>query len=319
MYELYSTGRPAFNSKSVKTLNGATKLSLAPVNEKTANEIGQKLIAAGMVGLYYREVSGKYPYWPVATPKPATILAKNLKAEGEKLLVELNAVTQGAATVGTGKHADPEKTGIQRIQECEEVIENGLAVLEQMNLSNADLTRALPFLAPKGFRPVVDLRGAGGRKMRRTDKWDPGTCEITITFEPAEGEAADVTVSGQAATALTPDRDLEEACQALAEAEIGRSFVALKWFRDELLPARAYAWATTPEARHAVLTKAITGGWILTGKVTNPRAPQYPTTTVRVNRQRQSHFPGAGARRFRPVPVQGEPLSQTILRDRGER
>jgi hypothetical protein len=213
------------------------------------------------------------------------------------------------------------KNSVERIQDCEDAVENGLAVLEKMSLSNAEVIRALQFLAPKGFRPVVEFRESG-RKKRRTasaDNWTPETGEILITFDPAGAD--DSVVSDQPARIVSPgsDGDLEEVCRALAEAEIGRSFVALKWFRDELLPAKGYSWTRTTEDRHAILTKAITGGWIVTGKVTNPRAPQYPTTTVRVNRQRESHFQGAVVRRFRPVPVSGEPLSQTILRDRGER
>ena len=209
--------------------------------------------------------------------------------------------------------------GIKRIHDCEEAVENGLVALEKMSLSDSEVARALQFLAPKGFRPVVEFRESG-RKKRRTasaDNWTPGTGEILITFEPVE--TGDAVASEQPAKAVSPNGDLDQVCQALAEAEIGRSFVALKWFRDEFLPAKGYSWATTTEDRHAVLTKAITGGRIITGKVTNPRAPQYPTTTVRVNRQRQSQFSGAPARRFRPVPIAGEPLSDTILRDRGPR
>jgi hypothetical protein len=211
------------------------------------------------------------------------------------------------------------KDSIERIQDCEDAVENGLAVLEKMSLSNTEVTRALQFLAPKGFRPVVEFRESG-RKKRRTasaENWTPETGEILITFDPLG--AGDAVPADEPAKTVSQDKDLEEVGQALAEAEIGRSFVALKWFRDELLPAKKYSWTRTPEDRHAVLTRAITGGWIVTGKVTNPRAPQYPTTTVRVNRQRESHFQGAVVRRFRPVPISGEPLSQTILRDRGER
>jgi hypothetical protein len=212
------------------------------------------------------------------------------------------------------------KENTEKIQDCEEAVENGLAALEKMNLSNAEVTRAMKFLAPKGFRPVVEFRREDGRKRRRTasaDNWAPGTGEILITFEPAE--ASDAAVSEPRAKTLNRARDVEEICRALAEAEIGRSFVALKWFRDDFLTSTGYGWAKIPEERHAVLTNAITGGWILTAKVTNPRAPQYPTTTVRVNRQHQSPFSGAPAHRFLPVPVSGEPLSQTILRDRGQR
>ena len=210
------------------------------------------------------------------------------------------------------------KADLERIQDCEDAVENGLAALEKMSLSNSEVTRALRFLAPKGFRPVVEFRESG-RKKRRTasaDDWAPETGEIVITFDPVE--AGDIVASGSLAKAVSPDTDLDEVCQALAEAETGRSFVALKWFRDELLPAMGYSWATIPGIA-AVVTKAITGGRILTGKVINPRAPQYPTTTIRVNRQRHPQFSGAPARRFLPVPIAGEPLSQTILRDRGQR
>jgi hypothetical protein len=211
------------------------------------------------------------------------------------------------------------KDSIERIQDCEDAVENGLAVLEKLSLSNTEVTRALQFLTPKGFRPVVEFRDSG-RKKRRTasaENWTPVTGEILITFDPVGPD--DAVAADQPVKAASPDRDLEEVCQALAEAEIGRSFVALKWFRDELLPAKGYSWAAALEDRHSVLTKAITGGRILTGKVTNPRAPQYPTTTVRVNRQRQSQFSGSSVRRFVPVPIAGEPLSQTILEDRGRR
>ena len=129
------------------------------------------------------------------------------------------------------------KAGIKRIQDCEDAVESGLAVLGKMNLSNSEATRALQFLAPKGFRPVVEFR-EGGRKKRRTasaDNWAPGTGEILITFDPVE--AGDAVASEQRAKAVSPNGGLDEVCQALAEAEIGRSFVALKWFRDELLPA----------------------------------------------------------------------------------
>lgn len=216
------------------------------------------------------------------------------------------------------------KSTQKKIQDCQEAVANGLAILHKMNLPSEEAIRALQFLAPKGFRPVVEFRESG-RKKRRTasaDNWTPKTGEILITFDPADPvEEDDSPATDQPAKAASPGSDvaLEEVCRTLSEAEIGRSFVALKWFRDEFLPAKSYRWARTTEDRHAVLTRAITGGWILTGKVTNPRAPQYPTTTIRVNRQRQSHFQGAMASRFRPVPISGEPLSRTILRDRGER
>ncbi len=68
------------------------------------------------------------------------------------------------------KHLKMEKQ-IENIQDCEDAVESGLEILEQMNLSNAEVARALRFLAPQGFRPVVEFRESG-RKKRRTASAD---------------------------------------------------------------------------------------------------------------------------------------------------
>lgn len=206
----------------------------------------------------------------------------------------------------------------EKIQDCQEAIENGLTALKKKDFSNAAIARALEFLTPKGFRPVVEFCDENGNPKRRTwssTKWNPETDEIVITFSPVK-ESESVVLQAEP---VHSDSDFEQVCTALAEAETGRSFVALKWFRDDFLPAKGYAWTKTPEDCYAVLTKAIADGWILTSKVTNPRAPQYPTTAIRVNRQRHGQSLATSPHRFAPVPVSGEPLSQTILRDRGQR
>ena len=94
--------------------------------------------------------------------------------------------------------------------------------------------------------------------------------------------------------------------------------MAIKWFRDEFLPAKGYAWAKTPDECQNVLARAISEGWIVTSKIPNPMSPLYPTTTIRVNRQKQARSTRPMSR-FRPVHISGEPLSSTILRDRGPR
>lgn len=119
--------------------------------------------------------------------------------------------------------------------------------------------------------------------------------------------------------ASEPDQERAELMKSLEAAENtpGRMFVALKWFRDDYLPSAGLRWAQDTETRQSVLAKAIQDGWILTGKVPNPKSPFYPTTTIRLNRQKQPA--GASQSRFRPVPISGEPLSRTILDDRGTR
>jgi len=100
---------------------------------------------------------------------------------------------------------------MERIQDCEDAVENGIAVLEKMSPYNAEVARAMQFLAPKGFRPVVEFRESG-RKQRRTasaDNWTPANGEILITFEPAG--AGDAAVSDEPAKSAKADGDLAEA------------------------------------------------------------------------------------------------------------
>jgi len=215
---------------------------------------------------------------------------------------------------------------LKTIQETEDSIESALFHIRSIGKSDPTISQVLDFLAPRGFRPVVELL-EDNRKKRRTasaDNWQPATGEIRIYFEPSEeatpASNAETPSHSDPNPALASDSRMSEMVTALEEAETsdGRTFIALKWFRDEFLPSKGYAWAQKPDERQAVLAKAISEGSILTGKVANPRAPLYPTTTIKVNRQRQQRS-SMPASRFRPVRIAGEPLSGTILRDRGSR
>ena len=108
---------------------------------------------------------------------------------------------------------------------------------------------------------------------------------------------------------------------AMAERDPQLGFVSLKWFRDTYLPRQGYAWAAVPEDRQRVLVQAIDRKWILTSKVPNPKNPQYPVTAIRVNRPladvrrilaQEANFGSA----FAPITIVGEPLSETVLRER---
>lgn len=223
-------------------------------------------------------------------------------------------------------------TGKRTIQDCEEAAERTLLELRNLGSKELKALQALDIIAPAGFRPVVELL-ENGRKKRRTasaESWSPETGEIRIYFEPSDSTHEESVPASDAvnpdkvpSSPLTaaPDSDqkvvpLLEALQS-AENTPGRMFVAFKWFRDEYLPSTGLSWAQNREESQAVLAKAIQDGWILTGKVPNPKAPLYPTTTIRLNRQKQGT--SAPASRFRPVPISGEPLSHTILQDRSTR
>jgi hypothetical protein len=243
------------------------------------------------------------------------------------------------------------------ILQAEETIQNTLESLPHMHLGR-ELADALKFLAPPGYRPVVELQ-ENGKKKRRTapaDTWTPETGEILISFSkdsspgvevrPAVAETASLngdpnlaaprstpgsTVRSKADSSGTvhpkpahhaetpnlPNHAERELCEGLEEAERqGRAFVALKWFRDDFLASKGFAWAEDPKQRQEVLARAIESGLIVTNRIPNPRSP-FPTSTVRLNRARRSSQ--TGERRFSPIRIKGEPLSSTILRDRGDR
>jgi hypothetical protein len=61
-------------------------------------------------------------------------------------------------------------------------------------------------------------------------------------------------------------------------------FVSLKWFRDTYLPKRGYAWATDPDIPRRMVHEAAESEMILTAKVPNPKTPEFPVTTIRLNR-----------------------------------
>jgi len=113
------------------------------------------------------------------------------------------------------------------------------------------------------------------------------------------------------------EEQIQQLCLALAEAEkAGRAFIALKRFRDEELTTHGYAWAGSLAHRQAVLARAIESGAVTTSQIPNPKAPQHPTTTVKLNRE--SEYAKTVAPRFQPIRAKGgASASEIILRDRG--
>jgi hypothetical protein len=219
------------------------------------------------------------------------------------------------------------------IHEREEAIEAALLALRRLNSPELRRLQLLDILVPEGFRPVVELtengRTIGTHKIyapqekRRdvpADNWSPSDGEVHIRFERV-GSAQESARQSQPVAAPSDEEARAELLKALQDAEStpGRMFVALKWFRDEYLPSTGLGWAQNREECQAILAKSIADGWILTSKVPNPKAPLYPTTTIRVNRQKLPDARPSPASRFRPVPISGEPLSTTILRERGLR
>jgi hypothetical protein len=221
--------------------------------------------------------------------------------------------------------ANETHTTLSTINDVENTIQEGLEALRNAPLSDK-ITAALHFLAPEGFTPVIQLE-EDGRKKRNTaaaSNWSPENGEILIYFEPKAGAARlddsrmlkspvpSLMAAEQAD--VSPD-EVRQCCEALAEAEkAGKLFVALTWFRDKDLPKHHFPWTASADSRQKVLARAIESGAIILKKIPNPKS-DFPTTTVSLNRsgERQQVV----TPRFRPVPVRGESVSATIMRERG--
>lgn len=257
------------------------------------------------------------------------------------------------------------------ISDIEQTLQNGLEALRNAPL-NDQITAALKFLVPPGFRPVAQLE-EDRRKKRSTaaaSNWNPETGEIVIYFERQEPDSRHPVIQSPPTISTNSENDLpdkkgelrakmqnweksglrenskqlppvervaaarndalaflaepkvtdseiQQLCIALAEAEkAGKAFIALKWFRDNELTTHGYAWAESLAYRQAVLAKAFDVGAIQTTPIPNPKAPQHPTTTIRLNRE--SKYAQAVAPRFQPIKLRGEgpTASEILLRDR---
>jgi hypothetical protein len=229
------------------------------------------------------------------------------------------------------------------ISDIEQIIASALEALRPAPLSQ-NITSAFPYLLPSGMRLRVQLE-EDGRKKRSTaaaSNWNPETGEIVLYYERADpapnsnpavaprsspassgsspSERAQRFVNGDSQNADAPEiapLQIQQCCEALAEAEkAGKAFIALKWFRDSGLTGCGHSWADSLAHRQAVIAKAIEVGAILTAPIPNPKAPQHPTTTVKLNRE--SEYAKTVARRFQPIRPRGaEAASEMILRDRG--
>lgn len=204
---------------------------------------------------------------------------------------------------------------------------------------------ALQPLVPSGYRVHVTLLDQNGRKKRRSasaDTWSPTSGLIQISFEKESEDAADkgavVSNAPQALRVESSDRPITGhdpdpqfaisdslsdliRCLDHAECRPGYTFVALKWFRDVALPASAPAWAQSDAVRSNVLRDAIERRIVLTGRIPNPKSPQFPVTTVKLNRLlpevRSVLGPGDSIEEgFEPITIRGESLSATVLRER---
>ncbi|MBL8842279.1 MAG: hypothetical protein JNL90_12215 [Planctomycetes bacterium] len=174
---------------------------------------------------------------------------------------------------------------------------------------------ALTLIAPpRGFAAHVELRPytdhARPDDWQRDTGWDPSNGEVHLTFEPARDDAGPrderrddrrnfderprfehAPRQERAArrepefTPPDPEQALRDVVGVVAHAESDPAFkfLALKYLRDQLLP-RHIPWGVVQNEAQIQINRAIDAGLLVTGKVENPRMPQYPVTAVALNR-----------------------------------
>lgn len=207
--------------------------------------------------------------------------------------------------------------------------------------------KKLGYSIPESFRLRVNLLQANGRKKRSNASaytWAPESEPMQFWLEPVNAEesvSASVSSVGQdaepaSASGVVSSRAQEVVSDANtyvhpAEAELlraldhaestpGWKFVSLKKFRDEILPSADVPSIRSDVERQSVISSAIEKRLILTGKVQNPKSPQFPVTSIRINRLMPAVQEVLGHSRrnleFHPIRIKGEPLSAIILRER---
>ena len=219
--------------------------------------------------------------------------------------------------------------------------------IEQLEQDLAQkLANPLKDSLPGQYQLRVSLKDAKGRKKRSdasASNWSPASGWIEIRFAPApeqekairpqesrgEGkfsQAQSVSAEPSRPTTLFPSPEIEiRLLRALhrAESTPGWSFVSLKKFRDDVLlhePFAPGAFQPTEVHWQEAIQRAIEKRWILVGKVPNPKSPQFPVTSIRLNRMMLEVQEVLGLPKkdldFHPIHIKGEPLSATILRER---
>lgn len=202
----------------------------------------------------------------------------------------------------------------------------------------------LGYSVPENFKLRVSLLRANGRKQPSNagaNTWAPGTGRMQFWLEPSPPQKTASPAGTSRPAGISPAPEVRakgfenttspsvvvhpaeaELLRALdrAESTPGWSFVSLKKFRDEILPSENVPSIRSDVERQNVLRSAIDKRLILKKPVPNPKSPQFPVTSIRLNRLMPEVQEVLGHAKkdldFHPIHIKGEPLSATILRER---
>lgn len=178
------------------------------------------------------------------------------------------------------------------IPELESALQQALGSLRELE-ARGELPRALePLLElapPVGGSVHVSLRERdSGRPVRagiQDQGWSSRGRGAWIVHEaPLELGAGDSRGREASGRSAGPLRDFVLALDHV-EKDPHLRFVSLKWFRDTYLPRRGFDWATDSDIPRQVVHEAAESEIILTAKVPNPKTPEFPVTTIRLNRE----------------------------------
>ena len=177
------------------------------------------------------------------------------------------------------------------ISELESELQKSFSALRELDERGAlprELKALLALSPPDGASVHVSLRQRDtGRQLRTSgpfQSWAPRACGAWVVYEVAQGLGG---LSGpQPRTIEGSGNPLLDFISALdhVEKDPHLHFVSLKWFRDTYLPKRGYDWANDPDLPRQMVHEAAEAEMILTSKVPNPKTPEFPVTTIQLNR-----------------------------------
>lgn len=217
---------------------------------------------------------------------------------------------------------------ISTISELQASLSESLRVLRSLHSQGKlppELRPLLQLAPPPELVADVSLRHRDNdRQIKCTasvSSWVPGACGVWIEYVPEDDDLADHVKQPAVRSSDNPvDRLVDELIRHLDDVQHDPRwrFTSWTWFRDQYLASRG--WSIPREETQRLLEELVQMGVATTDKVANPKNPQFPVTSLNLERshprvQRELGI-RAGLPEFKPVPLKGRPVSEMIIEDR---